>query len=200
MIVFPEVLRQLENYAQNLVPNARITGFSNIRDVDQAKRRLDALARLLGKYPKQRDKIKAIVYSVSMGADDIAQWDKTRLILSATTSYTKEEFRDAVISGRFHASIDVDPDVYLITHEFGHIRAERTAAVKEFRRYVEVSSGLTDMRALASVVAAGRISRYGKKWSEAVAEGFATMEISPSIASDLEQLAHEILIRKGGLR
>ena len=198
MSVSTEVVRKLENYALSILPNARISGFSHIRDVNQATCRIAALDRLLGKYPRQRDKIKALVYSVSMNINDIAQWDKTRLIMSATTSYTREEFQTAVIAGRFHVSPDTDPETYLITHEFGHILAERTTAVKEFRRYVEASSGLVDMRALSSAIAAGRISRYGKKWSEAIAEGFATMEISPAIASDLEQLAHEILVRKGG--
>jgi len=200
MIALPDTVKELEDYARSILPGVRITGFSYIRDEGQARRRLTTLERLLCKYPDQRDKIKALVYSVSMGENDISQWDRTRLILSATTSYTRAEFRSAVMSGRYHTSFDTDPDAYLIAHEFGHILAERTTAVREFRRCVEVSSGLIGMRALAHAVATGQISRYGKKWSEAIAEGFATMEISPNVASDLEQLAHRILVREEDLR
>ena len=193
-----EVCRELEEYARSILPGTRLGGFAQIANEEQARESLKALGVLLGKYPSQEKKIKALAFTPSLPSGDIAHWDKSKLVLSSMEGYTVAGWAGAVASEYHHVNPGINPVMYVITHEFGHILAERSTAGSAFRRYVEARANAKGAEAREIVASIGLVSRYGRRsWAEMIAEGFATMELSPNIASDVERWAHEVLTGKG---
>jgi len=188
----------LEEYASRILPYTRLGGFAQINDVVHARHCLQILGDLLDKYPHQRRKIQALVFSSSMPNGDVAHWDKIKLVINTRERYDIAYFKEDIFRGVHHAVESTDPAVYVITHEFGHILEERSLAARTFKERVERLMGAKGDNARSAVVDMGWLSEYGRySWAEAIAEGFATMELSPVIASQVERWAHQLLIGEG---
>jgi hypothetical protein len=192
-------LNDLQDKEAGMLPRARISGLENVIDRVQAEHRLEILSDLLDRYPDQLRKIKAIVFVRQMlDPDDLAYWDKTKLILSASP-YTASDWAELRDAGFFHAGRDVDRGTYLIAHEFGHVLAENRRIVSPARRIVEDAVGIAGPRTLNVAGELGLISKYAaRQYAEAVAEAFATMTLSPDMASRVERDLFTLLTGKGG--
>jgi len=182
-----ELLRQ----AQVILPQTRLTGFSQIRDYDQACQQLNALQALLEKYPDQTGKIRVLAYANLESTDSVAIWENGKLSLDRGTI--------SVIAGV--PPKGVDPITYLMTQEFGHIMADGTQAVSEYQAFlrsiVTPAKPFYEDTTLQQVVRMRLISDYaGEDWHEALAEGFATMELAPDSASKAERFAHDLLTKR----
>ena len=186
-VIPPELSEALMRRAEGILPDSQLWGFSQVHDAGQVSSQLDTLEALLNKYPDQRGKIKALGYADLERSGDVAVWTDGTLIFNR--GFINE------MSGK--PPDGVDPMVYLVNHEFGHIMAEGTGVRGQYREYLQSQAGDRTRRALVKMNLKGEISEYAlQSWSEALAEGFAKVELSPLTATDAERVAHGLLVGK----
>ncbi|KKI18721.1 MULTISPECIES: phage minor capsid protein [unclassified Leucobacter] len=202
---------KVESALRDLIPGVRVTGLEHVTKtrMPQVLGNLSALEDLVRRFPALKQ-IPEITFTSEPGRSRLA-WvssnhERSKLVhvgfnLARDLTPTSVERIRAV--RWFHMAEGVDGRRYVTIHELGHAAdvLTRQAANREgmrlLRDLVDPGGTLkTDAGLLKRAHARGLISEYAtKSVYEMVAEAFATVETSPTIATDFEKAVHAALVK-----
>ena len=207
--------QRVKKALQELIPGVNVQGIELIipERLDQAMGYLRPFESLLAKYPAL--KVIPEIAFVNMPARSATAWVTSierlhvkRLTFNLAMDLTPDVMRKTIEHGWFRALPGTNGRTYAITHELGHVadfsngQTPSKEAMRILREMADPGGTLkTDSGLLRRAHAMGLISEYASKSVyEMVAEAFATVETSASIATAAEKAVHAAIVRalRGG--